>query len=246
MTYGIVAVFLSAAVGTVAGVAAWGFHRVVSLSGHGRPAPEKRCCSIAASNAVYLIPLSAVVSVGVLLSTITRNSAAAVVGDDRGRDRARHHLGDPGPRRVAALPAHPAVRGLAGPAAHAHRLGPDHALGVGVRAVRGARRCSPPTSCSCAATSPAADAARRGPAWLDLGGQLDQRQLDVAHQAAGLARVDQAGAQARGGLRAAGHAEAQALVGRAPFIARGQVARQEGVAGAALARSARAAPCGRA
>ena len=34
---------------------------------------------IAASNALYLIPLAAVVSVGVLLSVVTRNSAAAVV-----------------------------------------------------------------------------------------------------------------------------------------------------------------------
>ena len=34
---------------------------------------------VAASNAIYLIPLAAVVSVGVLLSVITRNSAAAVV-----------------------------------------------------------------------------------------------------------------------------------------------------------------------
>jgi ABC-2 type transport system permease protein len=33
-----------------------------------------------ASNAVYLIPLLTVVSIGVLLSTVTRNSAAAVVG----------------------------------------------------------------------------------------------------------------------------------------------------------------------
>ena len=33
-----------------------------------------------AANAVYLIPLLTVVCIGVLLSTVTRNSAAAVVG----------------------------------------------------------------------------------------------------------------------------------------------------------------------
>ena len=33
-----------------------------------------------AANATYLIPLLTVASIGVLLSTVTRNSAAAVVG----------------------------------------------------------------------------------------------------------------------------------------------------------------------
>ena len=36
ITYAALAVFLSATVATVAGVASWGFHPVVSLSGHGR------------------------------------------------------------------------------------------------------------------------------------------------------------------------------------------------------------------
>src|SRR5207302_4845306 len=67
-----------------------------------------------------------------------------------------------------------------------------------------------------------------------LGRQLDDRELDVAHQPPGLARVDQTGAEAASGLGPAGHAEAQALVRRAPFVARGQVAGQEGVAGTAL------------
>jgi len=77
-TYGVVAVFLSAAVATVAGVISWGFHPVVSLSGTVVSAGEALAL-IAASNALYLIPLAAIVSVAILLSVVTRNSAAAVV-----------------------------------------------------------------------------------------------------------------------------------------------------------------------
>jgi ABC-2 type transport system permease protein len=79
MTYATVAVFLSAAVATGAGVASWGFHSVRSFSGTLVSAPEALLLVFAA-NAIYLIPLFAVVSFGVLLSTATRNSAAAVVG----------------------------------------------------------------------------------------------------------------------------------------------------------------------
>jgi ABC-2 type transport system permease protein len=78
MTYATIAVFLSAAVGTIAGVASWGFHSLTSLSGTVVPASEALLL-IFAANAIYLIPLFAVVSIGVLLSTATRNSAAAVV-----------------------------------------------------------------------------------------------------------------------------------------------------------------------
>ena len=67
----------------------------------------------------------------------------------------------------------------------------------------------------------------------DLGGQLDRAELHLADQPAHLARVDQAGAEAPGGLRAAGHAEAQALLRRGAAVARGDVAGEEGVAGAA-------------
>jgi ABC-2 type transport system permease protein len=79
MTYATIAVFLSAAVATVAGVASWGFHHVVTFSGSVVSAPEGLLLVFAA-NAVYLIPLLSVTAFGVLLSTTTRNSAAAVVG----------------------------------------------------------------------------------------------------------------------------------------------------------------------
>jgi len=79
MTYAAVAVFLAAAVASIAGVASWGFHPVRTFSGTDVSASEALLLVFAA-NAVYLIPLFALVSIGVLLSSATRNSAAAVVG----------------------------------------------------------------------------------------------------------------------------------------------------------------------
>ena len=78
ITYAAIAVFLSAAVGTFAGVISWGFHSVTSLSGT-VVQPGEALLLIFASNVFYMIPLIAVVCIGVLLSTLTRNSAAAVV-----------------------------------------------------------------------------------------------------------------------------------------------------------------------
>lgn len=68
-----------AAVATVAGVASWGFHRVITFSGTIVPAP-KGLLLVAAAYAFYMIPLATVVCIGVLLSALTRNSAASVVG----------------------------------------------------------------------------------------------------------------------------------------------------------------------
>jgi ABC-2 type transport system permease protein len=79
VTYATIAVFLSAAVATVAGIASWGFRSVRTFSGTIVSAPEALLL-VFASNAIYLIPLLTVAAIGVLLSTATRNSAAAVVG----------------------------------------------------------------------------------------------------------------------------------------------------------------------
>jgi ABC-2 type transport system permease protein len=79
MTYATGAVMLSAVVATIAGVASWGFNRVVTLSGSVVP-PGEGLLLVFAANACYLVPIAAVVSIGLLLSTVTRNSAAAVVG----------------------------------------------------------------------------------------------------------------------------------------------------------------------
>ncbi len=78
MSYAIVAAFLAAVVATVTGVAAWGFHSITTYSGTVVSAP-KGLLLVFAANAVYLIPLLTVSSIGILLSTVTRNSAAAVV-----------------------------------------------------------------------------------------------------------------------------------------------------------------------
>ena len=45
MTYAAIAVFLSAAVATIAGVASWGFHPVDDVLRNGRLRRPKRCCS---------------------------------------------------------------------------------------------------------------------------------------------------------------------------------------------------------
>jgi ABC-2 type transport system permease protein len=79
LTYGTIAVFLSATVATVGGVSSWGFNQIKTFSGSIVSASEGLLLVFAA-NACYLIPLLTVVCVGVLLSTATRNSTAAVVG----------------------------------------------------------------------------------------------------------------------------------------------------------------------
>jgi ABC-2 type transport system permease protein len=77
--YGALAVYVSATVATVGGVASWGFHPVITLSGTTVSASEALLL-VFASNTMYLIPLLAVLAFGLLLSTATRNSTAAVVG----------------------------------------------------------------------------------------------------------------------------------------------------------------------
>jgi ABC-2 type transport system permease protein len=79
MAYSTTALFLSALVATVAGVASWGFHPITSYSGTVVSAP-RALLLVFAANACFLIPLFTVTSIGLLLSTTTRNSAAAVVG----------------------------------------------------------------------------------------------------------------------------------------------------------------------
>ncbi|HWY17280.1 MAG TPA: ABC transporter permease [Solirubrobacteraceae bacterium] len=79
LTYGAIAVFLSALVATVGGVASWGFDPIKTFSGSIVSAPEGLLLVFAA-NACYMIPLLTVACIGVLLSTATRNSTASVVG----------------------------------------------------------------------------------------------------------------------------------------------------------------------
>lgn len=77
--YAAAGAFTTAIVATVAGVSAWGFHRVITFSGSTVSAP-KGLLLVLAAYAFYLIPLGTVACIGLLLSTVTKNSAAAVVG----------------------------------------------------------------------------------------------------------------------------------------------------------------------
>jgi ABC-2 type transport system permease protein len=78
-TYGIAAILLNGTVAVIAGCLQSGFHSLQSLSGTIVSAP-KALELVYVSLLVYLIPILAIVCIGLLLSTITRNSAAAVVG----------------------------------------------------------------------------------------------------------------------------------------------------------------------
>jgi ABC-2 type transport system permease protein len=79
VTYGFAAMILCITVAVVAGCIESGFNPLQSLSGTIVSAP-KALALVYAALAVYLVPMSAVISIGLLLSTVTRNSAAAVVG----------------------------------------------------------------------------------------------------------------------------------------------------------------------
>jgi ABC-2 type transport system permease protein len=79
LSYATVAVFLSAVVATIGGVASWGFNHIVTFSGT-VVSPSEGLLLVFAANACYLIPLFAVAAIGVLLSAATRNSAAAAIG----------------------------------------------------------------------------------------------------------------------------------------------------------------------
>jgi ABC-2 type transport system permease protein len=78
-TYAIAAILLNGLVAIVAGTLVSGFHPLTSLSGTRVSAPSALGL-VGASLLVYLIPILAIVCIGLLLSTVTRNSAAAVVG----------------------------------------------------------------------------------------------------------------------------------------------------------------------
>ena len=103
-----------------------------------RSGPGRALLLTGAGTLAYLLPMSAIAAIGVLLSTLTRNSAAAVVGtlmvsifvqiigSISALDAAR------------PVPALDPVQRLAGHPARADRLGSDRALGLGLRPVRGA------------------------------------------------------------------------------------------------------------
>jgi ABC-2 type transport system permease protein len=78
-TYAIAAILLDGTIAVIAGIVQSGFHSLQSLSGTIVSAP-KALELVYVSLLVYLIPILTIVAIGLMLSAITRNSAAAVVG----------------------------------------------------------------------------------------------------------------------------------------------------------------------
>jgi ABC-2 type transport system permease protein len=75
----VLAILLDGTVAVIAGCIQSGFNSLQSLSGTIVSAP-KALELVYVSLVIYLIPIAAIVCIGLMLSTITRNSAAAVVG----------------------------------------------------------------------------------------------------------------------------------------------------------------------
>jgi len=78
-TYAFIAVVISSGFALVAGLIVSGYNPLTSLSGQLVSANEGLSL-VGASVAVYMIPILAIASIALMLSTVTRNSAAAVVG----------------------------------------------------------------------------------------------------------------------------------------------------------------------
>jgi ABC-2 type transport system permease protein len=79
VSYTLAAVLGMALVGLVAASIAWGFHPLTSLSGS-KVSAGHGLGLLFASTAVYALPLTGIAAFGLLLSVVTRNSAASVVG----------------------------------------------------------------------------------------------------------------------------------------------------------------------
>jgi len=78
-SYAALAILVTGTVATVAGVIVSGFHPITSLSGT-QVSASHGLGLVAASLGVYLLPIIAVACIGLLFSTVFRNSAAAIVG----------------------------------------------------------------------------------------------------------------------------------------------------------------------
>jgi ABC-2 type transport system permease protein len=78
-SYTLALVLLMGLVGLVAGTIAWGFHPLTSLSGS-QVSAGHGLVLLLGTLAIYTLPLAGIAAFGVLLSTVTRNSAASVVG----------------------------------------------------------------------------------------------------------------------------------------------------------------------
>jgi ABC-2 type transport system permease protein len=78
-TYAVLAILINVTVAVVAGSLESGFNSLESLSGTIVSAP-KALELVYVSFLIYMVPIFAIVCIGLMLSAVTRNSAAAVVG----------------------------------------------------------------------------------------------------------------------------------------------------------------------
>jgi len=79
LTYMAAAVLATGVVGLIAGSVVWGLHPLTSLSGTTVPVGHSLVL-LGGSLGIYAVALAGVAAFGLMLSTVTRNSAASVVG----------------------------------------------------------------------------------------------------------------------------------------------------------------------
>lgn len=79
LSYATAAIAVTGSVALIAGIMASGFNPLISLSGT-RISALSGLGLVAASLLVYLIPIATIACIGLLLSTLFRNSGAAIVG----------------------------------------------------------------------------------------------------------------------------------------------------------------------
>jgi ABC-2 type transport system permease protein len=79
LTYAFLALLIFLTVGLVVGGLIWGFNPLISLSGT-HVSVGRGLVLIGAGGLAYFLPITGIAAVAVLLSTVTHNSAAAVVG----------------------------------------------------------------------------------------------------------------------------------------------------------------------
>ena len=158
VTYTVLLLLAMGAVGVVAAGLAWGFNPLTSLSGT-TVGFGRGLGLLAVSLGVYLWPMAGIATFGLMLSTMTRNSAASVVGTLMWALLMQ---------LLGVLPGTEAIRpyllGTQFQAWHGFLRTPtDWVPIVRARGSAGSMRCyrsRPAMSSSCAATSPASEPAQ--------------------------------------------------------------------------------------
>ena len=79
LTYAFVALVIFVSVGLVVGGLCWGFDPLTTLSGT-QVGAGRGVVLIAAASLAYFLPMMAIAGIAILLSTVTHNSAGAIVG----------------------------------------------------------------------------------------------------------------------------------------------------------------------